>query len=111
MSTESPKTYFFWSGNALPDPPCYDQFTDDDAGNDNIMPMMQISFSKYPYADKIPFNFWVVALDLNFLAFAFEILLMLVLVMVDQLLKWKYFWIFLEIFFNFLEIFWKYFRK
>ena len=30
MSTESPKTYFFWSGNALPDPPCYDQYTDDD---------------------------------------------------------------------------------
>ena len=29
MSTESPKTYFFWSGNALPDPPCYDQYTDD----------------------------------------------------------------------------------
>ena len=32
MSTESPKTWFFWSGNALPDPPCYDQYTDDDAG-------------------------------------------------------------------------------
>ena len=30
MSTESPKTWFFWSGNALPDPPCYDHFTDDD---------------------------------------------------------------------------------
>ena len=30
MSTESPKTQFFWSGNALPDPPWYDQYTDDD---------------------------------------------------------------------------------
>ena len=44
---------------------------------------------KYSFADKIPFNFWVVASDLNFLAFAFEILLLLVLV--DQPLKWKYF--------------------
>ena len=35
MSTESPKTWFFWSGNALPDPPCYDQFTDDDGGGDD----------------------------------------------------------------------------
>ena len=35
MSTESPKTYFFWSGNALPDPPCYDQFTDDDDDDDD----------------------------------------------------------------------------
>ena len=35
MSTESPKTWFFWSGNALPDPPCYDQFTDDDNGDDH----------------------------------------------------------------------------
>ena len=34
MSTESPKTYFFWSGNALPDPPCYDQYTDDDDDDD-----------------------------------------------------------------------------
>ena len=34
MSTESPKTYFFWSGNALPDPPCYDHFTDDDIDDD-----------------------------------------------------------------------------
>ena len=35
MSTESPKTYFFWSGNALPDPPCYDQYTDDDCDVDD----------------------------------------------------------------------------
>ena len=35
MSTESPKTYFFWSGNALPDPPCYDQYTDDDKDDDD----------------------------------------------------------------------------
>ena len=34
MSTESPKTYFFWSGNALPDPPWYDQYTDEDYGDD-----------------------------------------------------------------------------
>ena len=69
-----------------------------------MMTMMNISFAKYPSADKIHFNFWVVASDLNFLAFAFEILLMLVLV-VDQLLKWKYFWIFLgNIFGNIFEI-------
>ena len=35
MSTESPKTYFFWSGNALPDPPCYDQYTADDIHDDD----------------------------------------------------------------------------
>ena len=34
MSTESPKTWFYWSGNALPDPPCYDQFTDDEDDGD-----------------------------------------------------------------------------
>ena len=35
MSTESPKTQFFWSGNALPDPPWYDQYTDDDDDDDD----------------------------------------------------------------------------
>ena len=35
MSTESPKTWFFWSGNALPDPPCYDQYTDDADDDDD----------------------------------------------------------------------------
>ena len=41
MSTESPKTYFFWSGNALPDPPCYDQYTDDDDDDKAERRMMQ----------------------------------------------------------------------
>ena len=29
------KNLIFWSGNALLDPPCYDQFTDDD-GDDGV---------------------------------------------------------------------------